>query len=473
MIGKFQVPLGYAEFISGMSSSDYSKDGGLGTSCVGLNPFVVPGVMYGLANGTDISTNVAGNIIASCEDSNSTSPNNRYLVDDKANYYSYNGSAITKVKTGAATTKYKKGKLDFISFDSKFFATLTDALAKWDGSTTLDEAFFSFSDGSAHHPVLIFEGSLFIADGNVLLSMAANGSGTATPATALTLSSKEKIVALGIDPATGYMMISIQTVYDLSDTIPSLKAVYLWNGGTIKPARKILVDDMITAFFNLEGRVYVGAGQTLGVWNGSGVTFLRKFKNVTLSQTDLPYKHNFTNTRNILHVIDGNQVLSYGAVVTGKMGFFYTAYAPTGSASQNFLSCIFPCGSNRIAVAYDQGSTTYKVYSFDYSSTSAAIPSIYFNSVYFPRPVWIRKIRIITAGVTTTNAGGIGSLTVTSEDSVYTTTPLTFIVPAAQSPKYVFDFDFEIKLQGFFPRINLDTQGIGIIQVYAYYDIAE
>lgn len=477
MVGNYQIQLGPDQHITGMASSDFTNDGSLGTSSTGLNPFVTPGVIYGIANSTDISTNVAGGIIASCEDSNAVSPNNRYFIDDAsgaANYYSFNGSSVTKQVTGSAT--YIAGKSDLISFDTQFFATRASNLVKWNGTNTVNESYQSLSDSNAHHPLLVYQNFLWIGDGNTLATITANGSGTGTYTTAvLTLPSKEKIVALGIDPGTGLMMISVQTVYDVSDTIPSLKVVYLFDGISSKPTRKIIVDDLVTAFYNLEGQVYIGAGQTIGVWNGSGVTFLRKLKNVALINTDLPYKHHFTNIRNILMIIDGDQILSYGAVVSGKKAFYYTAYNPSGSGH---LSIVMPVGSNKIAVAY----ATSKLSSFDFSSTSAGVPSLYYNNIYFPRPTFIRRVRIVTTAVTQTSASGIGSLTLFDEkNNSYTARRVTtagnstigFYSPTATTT-YEFDFDFtSLKCMGLQPRVNFDTQGFGIVRVYIYYDPAE
>lgn len=471
MIGRYQLQLGADQILSGMASSDYATDGGLGTSSSYLNPFVTPGVMRSLATPTDVSTNVAGNLIASCEDTNATLPNNRYFIDDTANaanYYSFNGTTITKVKTGSATgTTYVAGKSDFISFNGFFYASSPTVLNKWDGSTSLTEAYQTFGDANAHHPMVVFEGLLFIGDGNTLSTLDSGGTYLTG---VLTLAPKEKIVALGIDPSTGLMMISIQTVYDVSDTIPSLKAIYLYDGYATKPRRKILVDDMVTAFFNVEGRVYVGAGQTIGVWNGSGITFLRKLKNVSLSNTDLPYKHHFANVRNILLVIDGPSILAYGAAVSGKYGFFYTA-VPNGGATAHF-NLVAPTGSNQFLVSYFTNSTNTALL-FDMSSTSGAAMSMYFNNIYFPRPVFIRRMRIITTGMTTTS--GIGSACFFDEKTTQHLTQVsTFKVLSMETPKYVFDFDYmSAKVQGVQPRINMDTQNVGIIRVIIYYDPAE
>lgn len=466
MIGAHQLQLGSDQFITGMSSSDFSTDGALGVSSTGLNPFVQPGVMYGLT-GTDISTNVAGNIIASTEDSNASSPLNRYMIDDAngaANYYSYNGSAITKVKTGTATgTTYVAGKSDFISFNGFFYASSPTVLNKWDGTSGagLTEAYQTFGDGTAHHPMILYNGNLYIGDGNTFSTLTSGGS--YSTAISFNASPKEKIVSVGIDPGTGLLMVSVQTVYDVSDTIPSLKAVYLWDGISAKATRKILVDDLITAFYNLEGQVYVGAGQTIGVWNGSGVTFLRKLKNVSLSNADLPYKHHFTNIRNILMIVDGSQVLAYGAVISGKKAFFYTAASPS-----NHLSIVMPLGSNRIGIGY----ATNTVFSYDFS-TSPAVGTLYFNNIYFPRPVFIRRMRIITTGISTT-AGTGGQAIFDEKGGFYQTATVNFIVPAAANPKYVFDFDYtSLKLQGLQIRIAGGSISFGVVRIIVYYDIAE
>lgn len=464
MIGKNQIQLGATEFISGMASTDYSMDGALGTSSSAINTFSTPGIIRSTEAGTDMSTNVSGNMIASCEDSNAASPYNRYFVDDAGNYYYTNGASITKVKTSSDTTGFVTGKTDFISWAGNFYASRTAYLTKWDGSGTLNETFKTFSDASAHHPMLVFESSLWVADGNTLSTLASDG--TTYTTSVLTLSPKEKIVALGIDPGTGLMLISAQTIYDVSDSIPSLKAVYLYDGFSGKPRRKILVDDMVTAFYNLEGQVYVGAGQTIGLWNGSGVTFLRKLANVSLSNTDLPYKHHFANVRNILLIVDGKNILAYGAAISGRKSFFNIA---VNAINTNKLSLVTPIGSNKIVIAH----ATNKLYSYDLSSTAVGNGVLYFNNIFFPRPVFIRRIRVLTTGLTTTS--GYGGVAFFDETGfVHQTDTYYFAVPASASPKYTFDFDYNAKCLAIQPRITFpQDQSVGIIRIIIYYDVAE
>lgn len=476
MIGKSQIQLGAEQLISGMASSDFATDGALGTTSVGLNPFIKPGTMYGMAAPVDVSTNLTGSLIASCEDAQSVGPLNRYAIDNAsgaAGYYSFNGSTFTKQASGSAT--YVQGKADLISFDTQFFATTAGFLVKWNGTSTINETYQALQDGNAHHPLLVYQNLLWVGDGNTLSTLTSNGSGTGTYTTNVLVlgggsqsATKEKIVALGIDPATGLMMISVESIYDVSDSIPSLKAVYLYDGISSKPTRKILVDDLITAFYNVEGNVYVGAGQTLGVWNGNGVTFLRKFQSVGLDNTQLAYKHHFTNIRNILCVIDGTNVLSYGAVVSEKKGFFYTAYNPTNA---NTLSIVMPVGSNRIVVSF----ASSKASMFDFSSTAnVSTTNLYFNNIYFPRPIFVHRMRIITTGIAFTGTTNL-TINITDEKNNslgISTANRTITVPAGTT--YVKDFDYGgAKCQGIQPLITPSNGNYGIVRVYIYYDPAE
>lgn len=473
MIGEYQIALGADQFISGMSSSDFATDGALGTSTSGINPFVSQGIIRAIATSSDLSSNILGNIIASAEDSQSVSAYVRTMVDDGGNYYTYSGGGSV-TKTNTATTNvahYTAGKTDMVAFGFNTYISVDGDIDLWNtsGSPTLTNSWWVGTKGQSAfnpavpHPMLVYQGFLWIADANKLHYIDINQNITLAQ---LTLNTNEFIYALGIDPGTGLMMISVQTTTNLADTLTSREFVYLYDGISSKPTRKIEVDDLVTAFYHLEGTVFIGAGQILGQWNGNGVTFLRKFQNVTLSGTDLAYKHHFTNTHNILHVVDGQSVLSYGPVVAGKKGFFYTATNPSGVGH---LSCVIPLGSNKIGIGY----ATNKLASFDMFSTSAGTGTLYFNNIFFPRPIYVRRMRMITTGITTT--AGIGGFAIIDEkNNVKQPAIVNFVVAAAVSPQYVFDADFtSFKVQAIQPRILMDTQAFGIIRVIVYYDIAE
>lgn len=475
-IGKYQLQLGADQLTSGMSSSDYATDGALGVSSTGLNPFINPGVMGQLASSTDLSTNIVDNIIASAEDSQTVSSYYRTFIGDAGNYYTYtNPSTVTKTNTATTNASfYTSGITDMVSFAlNTYVSTANGDIDLWNtsGTPALTNSWWVGTKGqtamtsNVPHPMVPYQGFLYVADKNKINTI--DGSGTIALAV-LTLNTNEIIYAMGIDPLTGLLMLSVQTTINLSDNISSRFFVYLYDGISSKSTRKIPVDDLITAFHNVEGSVYVGQGATLGQWNGNGVTFLRKLQFASLTSGDLIYKHRITNTRNILHVVDGPNVLSYGTVVSGKpKGFFYTAFNPSGSGH---LSVVIPMGFNKIAVGY----TTNKLALYDFLSTSAGLTALYFNNIYFPRLIFIRRIRILTTGVAVTSQFGVGSLNIFDEKSKqYFTVPATFVNQTGAT-KYVFDYDFSsVELQGLLARINMDTLNFSIVRVYVYYDIAQ
>jgi hypothetical protein len=487
MIGRYQIQLGANEFISGMASSDYATDGSLGISSKGLNPFVTPGVIYALQNVDNLSFSsvINGNIIASCEDSRPIFAYARTWVDDAGNYYTYNGTTVVTL-TNTATTNvagYIGNKTDMVSFAGNTYVTTSTDIDLWNtaGAPTLTNSWWVGTKGKTAmstivpHPLIAYGNHLYVADFNIIHSISSSGTiDTDLPALPLTLNSNDAIYALGIDPGTGLMMISIQSNVNISDTLTSKFYVGLWDGISATLTRKIPVTDLITSFTSVEGQVYVGMGQTIGVWNGTGITFLRKLKNVGLTADDLPYKHRVSTTRNILHVVDGDKVLSYGTIVAGqKKGWFYTAYNPLATGN---ITALLDLGQNRIGIAFP----TKNLYLYDFSKTTyggsagGGTGSIYFNNIYFPRPIFVRRVRVVTTGLATN--GGIHSLSIYDEKNVFhTTTQSTFPVLASESPKYVFDFDFtNLKVQAIQPVISFyGSVTCGLVRIYIYYDIAE
>lgn len=449
-----------------MSSSDFSTDGALGNNSLGLNPLLVPGIMRGLNISNTLSNPPLGNLIASCEDFATSTPQNRYYVDDAANFYVFNGTSITKQRTGSAT--YKKGITDMIPFQSHFYISTTTTLTQWDGTSggTFNESFKTFTNTASGlwRPLLVYTNALYFADGNILKTL---GSDESTVTTIQIFPTNEQIVALGIDPATGLLLISVSTVIDISDTLSSKKIIYMHDGVSATFRRKIFVDDLVVGFYNVEGTVYVGAGLTIGEWNGSGITYLRKLYNATANNTDLPYKHNLSNVRNFLLVVDGQTLLAYGEVIAGKKAWFNTGY----SISTNHITCISPTGTNKIGIAF-ANSGVFNLRIFDFAATVASF-LLDFNNIYFPRPIFVRRVRIITTGVTTTT--GDGSVSITDEKGInYTTSVSSFVVPSAQSPKYVFDYDFtQLKLQALQLSVDSPDQAVGFIRAIIYYDISE
>lgn len=492
MIGKYQLQLGADQLMSGMSSSDFATDGALGVSSHDINPFLLPGAMAFVPVPTDKSTNVVDNFVATSEDATGNL-NARLAVGSAANYYTIDTSAnVTKVFTGSDTTNYSFGRTDIgiqsnnAGVGNAFVSHGTD-LAMWNGSTTVTENWWTtvaYYTGTTHppalksapHPLLNYNTNLWIADGSQLHNIIPNAAIIATPSlcvnlSVLSLELFSTIYALGVDPATGLMLISYQTVTNQGDNISTQAFIGMYDGYSTGLRRKIPVDDLVTSFQNIDGTVYVGYGRRLGYFNGNGITFLRQLKNVALGSggANLPYKHKLSNIANILLVADGSEVLAYGDVVAGKKGFFYLVQNIVSASPTNIVA-LFTLGNNLVGMS----SATNKFMYTDISSTSGfSNGHLNFNNIYFPRPIFVRRMRVITNGVAVT--GGT-NMSIFIEDEKNNLLPIATVHSAVQvtATTYVFDFDFtQAKCQGIQPILVVNDASTQIIRVIIYYDIAE
>lgn len=494
MIGKNQLQLGADQLMSGMSSSDYGTDGALGSTSSQMNPFVTPGVIRGMLNATDTIANLVDNIIASSEDATGNL-NARLLVGDAGNYYTMSTSnLLTKVATGTDTTNYKYARTD-IGIQSNnggtgmaFVSHGTD-LAAWDGSTTVTESWWTtiaYYNGTTHppalrsvpHPMLNYNTNLWVADGSQLHNIIPNAALISTASlcvnlSVLSLELFSTVYALGVDPVTGLMMISYQTVTNQGDTISTQAYIGLYDGYSTGLRRKIPVDDLVTAFQNVGGIVYVMFGNKFGQWNGNGITFLRKMSNVVNGTTTLVYKHRITNVANVVLVADGQTILGYGDPIAGRPKVWFNVGSTLGST--DIATALFPSGNNKFSLAnFATFASVHNLRTYDMSSVSGVSYQVSFNNIYFPRPVFIRRMRVITTGIAHT---GLTDITINILDEKNTALPIstasrTVSVPTGTT--YVVDFDYGgAKCQAIQPSISASNGSWGLVRVIIYYDVAE
>lgn len=459
-----------------MASSDYALDGGFSPNSYNINLRPVPGVLYATGPETFNSTTLSSPFIASAEDSQATTSYNRLFVDGSANYYTWDGTTLTKAKTGTATSHYTFGKTDMASFNNETYVTLDDDVALWNTSSgTLTESWWVSTksktglNSSLPHPMLVYNNVLWIADGNTLHNV--DSGAIDTTYDALTLNAGELIYALGIDPLTGLMLMSVQMTIDYQNDLSSRYFIYMYDGVSTKPRRIIPVEDLITAFYNVGGVTYVGYGQNLGQlapYSG-GIQFLRKLGNTTVVGTDLLYKHHFANIGETLYFVDGQNVVAYGPTIQKGPPVFYNLYQQNAAFH---IGLIANAGHNTLALSYPTASNN--VFStIDVTSTSAGASLFYSQKINFPRKVWVRLVRIVTTGIATTNSSGIGGVALIDDTQhIFTPATQTFVNTASAS-QYVFEFPFSRELQTCQLRISQGTQGFGIVRVIIFYDAAE
>lgn len=441
-----------SDFIKGMSTSTEISDGGFAPTSI-VNPIITPGVLYGPGTITDKSTNVTGRFIASCEDFAASSADDRYFVDDEGAYYSWNGTTITKEVTDANTTVYIDGRTDLAPYQGNFYATVTTDVTLWNGAATLDNDWWTNTKSKTAlstgvpHPLLVFENILWIGDGQYLH----NVNNTTANYNVLQLESNEVIQALGIDPGSGLMLISVSVGQNASTTQFKTNKVLIYDGYSNKPRRSVIVDERISAFYSVGGVTYVTYGKNLGYWNGSGITFLRKLSDVSYSNTSLPTRHRMTNIDNTLYVADGQYLLAFGEILKGQKVFYYLMNNNTD------MSLITHLGQGVIGYAY----TTDKFYTLN---TTVKTINAYLRSNYFSFDK-IVDIKEITIEFGDNVSNNVSPVSCTIEGLNGENNQITFKNITGSTTRTLKSFYQGPPLQSFFISIAQGSGAVGIKRV--------
>lgn len=441
MIGNKQFEIDATEFIKGMSTSPNTNDGGFSNETIAINPIASVGAMYGGSAITDRSTNtINGNIIMTSGDATYTGAQ-KFLGTDTGYFYSVDSSYSPTARQSAVAGTYVSGYSDMVQFayggNAYTFVSTTTDIVRMTGSTLtgLDATWWTSTLGmtalgvnpiggatgvTTAHPLLVFEDALWIGDFNKLHKW----DGTTASYGFLTLPQDQTIVALGIDPNTGKMLISTTQGANASDTVPKICKILVWDGFSTRVLRSVVVDDMVTAIYPVGGTVYMPYGVNLGYWNGSGVTFLRKLKNASLDSNLLVYKPKITNIGNTLYVMDGTQILAYGQIQAGENKFYYANKA-TG-ATLTYLTALFNLGSNQLGMGYYDG-TNKILASYDIYSTTIInnIKYFYSSNYNFLRRVQVRQIIVeYVDAIAASGSGGVLTL-IDQTGTEYTCSSLT------------------------------------------------
>lgn len=386
-LGKKVIVWEAKEMLRGMSTSAYLDDGGFSPDTTQANLTATPGIMFQPAVPTDKSTNVIGEIIASAEDPQLLG-SDRVFIDDEGHYYTWNGTTVSLARTDATNPSgYTQGKTDCVAFDGSVFTTTTTTLVKWTVDSVFTDNFQTGYNASYPHPLLVYRRFMYLANGNVLLRFD-NASDT-SPDTVLTLDTLQVIVALGVDPGSGKMLISTTQGLNTSATRSNSNTVMYYDGSSPQVERQIPVDGMVTAFPFTEGQLYVAYNQNLGLWNGAGITFLRKM-DITFSNERLMYKQHFTSIDSTLYVIENTRIIAHGPIQQGGAKVFYPLFK-NGSTT---LTHICNLGQGVLGYAY----ATDKFFTLSTTSVATSGGQDFFSNQYhFDNAndgMWIRRVRI-------------------------------------------------------------------------------
>lgn len=433
-----------------MTSTNDTQDGGLsGQSSFPLNLTAREGRLYGTATSVDAAHPSTGYPIASCGDS--INGFLRVILGDNGKIFTWDGSTMTERADSTGT--YVEGISDIIQYRDVTLATSQTNVHKFTGATfgTIDETWGSVGfgvslDSGYPHPQLVFENNYWVASKNTLHRW----DGTTFSAGFLTLPAGQVIVALAIDPQSGKMLISITEGLNLNGTLSMVAKVAVYDGYSNKPTRVPIVDDMVTAFHPIGGVVYVAYGTSIGYWNGSGISFLRKTKNVTLTSTSLIYKHHITNIGKTLYYIDGAVVMAYGEIKRGKRVFYPAGAISTGAT----MHMICHVGSEKLGLG--SGSTGTPVFhTQDLSTIDATSGTLNFYSkkYRFKNKVNVRDIRVVfndsvaagvkVADVVLTDQNGTVNFEALQNGGTVASYELTSLAQNNDVPSSYFQFQFQ------------------------------
>lgn len=490
MIASRTITIDGNDFARGITSSAWADDGFFSPDAsVGINIATVPGVLYGQAPSTDISPASSGALISSCSKTYGFGSQQQYFLTDTRKFYSLNTSYLATLdQTGAYSYSYPNS--DMLMFKGSIYATsaadITLGTTNAAGSiTALDETWWTVTKGktglasAAPHALLVYEDSLWIADAFGLHKW----DGITASYQFLLLTQDQVIVALGIEPGSGRMMLSTVSGENGSGTDPKICKILLWDGFSNKVLRSIIVDEMVTAFHNVNGTVFVIYGRNLGYWNGSGITFLRRLDKIsTLTGSYLGYKSHITSIGNCLYVVDGTYVLAYEVIKGGSPKVFYYAYSQqSGLNSQvGSLNLIRNMGSDNLGISYTYTSGSVTNYLFRFPTRTASLTAqTSFRTKYYKFPVLsrIREIRVYFVDAVAPNESPLNISVVSSDIN----TAVTFQVKYNTQSTSVYSMTYLprsknlAELEDFYLYVNTGDSNIcrGIRKIVIYYDLVE
>lgn len=473
---------GVNDFVLGMGQSSESNDGGFSPESLGVNVIAIPGILNAPGAVTDKSTNLTDEIIASCEDPTYLG-NDRYFLDDTGAFYTWNGTTLTK-KVTASSDLFTQGTTDFIPWNTTadglmFYATTKAGsggdIVRYNGNATLVENWWTnaahlnqsaLSSTTPWRPLLVFETYLYIGDANKLhrvdiAKTVSNG--------ILTLGANEIISALGIDNASGKMLIAVTTASDYSASRNGRSKIYYYDGYSNKAIKACEVNGLITSFVSVGNDTYVFYGNKFGQFIGSGIQHLRTLDFAIGTATLLIYPHRRTVIDNTIYIAENDSVLAYGEIVPGRKVFYYAVSPDT--SSQNF-TCLTAIGGNQLGFSY--ATNTFKIHNVTSIAAVDSGFSGFFSRKYkFSRPIHIHSVHIELYSAALTGTATIGSLRIVDEQGT-TTLINTFARETGVTKQFLLSDDLGIKTRLVQLRWNWGTSQVtGVRRFIIYYDYAE
>lgn len=402
------------DFKRGMNSDTFALDGFFdNVESYGIDITSVPGVLYPQqAPDYDVTQASSGDLIAWCKGGGPFGASPNTLVVSATGKMYLAGSANLSSNYQDTINTYNKYFTDAVFYKGSFYVTSQQNIAKLDTSdgTTITSASPSWWTGLGYssldlhtpHPMVIFEDSLWIADGYRLHKF----DGTTVTYNAFMLTSDQQITALFVDPGSGRLMIATTQGVNGSGSLPRVAKINFWDGYSNKVLRSVVVDAMVSAIISNGGTIYMFSNYSMGYWNGSGISWLRTFYG-NKRGGNLLTKHQMAVHGNVLYVIDGTSVLSYQAPIGTLEKRWIKVWRNFTSLDVDIaygqINIIANIDTNSFLVAYTAGGVNsgYKAYIHNFGkvtkgNTGSNYPIMAIKSSYFNagNAVTIKKIKM-------------------------------------------------------------------------------
>ena len=409
--GAQSITIGWEDFIKGISTTDKVSDGGFSPNSYNINLLPQVGEISSTASPTEyvsFSGTYTG-LCATCPNVDIGGVSGKAVrgITTLGDFYSGTSAGAWTTPVTDSTNTYQSGFSDMVSFNGKYYASSHNAatgdnVCSWDGVTTIVVDWFhtNFSNYlslNCPHPMLVFNNYLYIADGNKLHRYDPLSSSPDTYHYAqLAIDSDAVITSLAIDPNSGRMMVGYCQVWQ-NATYPTHSNVGLYDGeNPAKFVKLVPMDDIVHTMFSVGGTVYIVYGNTLGIWNGAGVTFLR-----TLASGSFTHKQTIMNIGNDIYFHDNGYIYCYTELKGLDKKVFFTFYKNV--TGQNLQTLFNLNNKSLISFSNIDGSNLYHLWKLDVSAvgSQSQLGLFYSNWYYFPRPVYVRAIDFTTDGLLT------------------------------------------------------------------------
>lgn len=472
------------DFLKGNNAYDNYPTGGYLASTVGANVFSKPGLLaQAPALPTAVNTaNPGTGFVGFARGFNGSGAGTQLgmFVNSATNYVYFtqftvfNGS-FGSLQSDTSGRVYNYYQSDLVNYKNNFYATGASTIAKINSdNTTIDSTWLtsqtdtrtsasaSLLTSNVPHPMLVFEGIMYIANGRYLNKL----DGTTYTSQVFDVAEGYNITAIVEWRGMIYIFAAPITFADGTD-LPSHGGakLYSWDGLQDSWFEEYDIDYPVFSAFVWKNRMYAFTKYFIGIWNGSELSSL-------YTTTGIVYKHQITTTSDSFMFADGTKIVRYGVphgLVGGRR--FYN-YLSNGSTS---FAGIFSGYNNALILSERVASSkTYYISNPDTPATSGS-RTFDFNPRFLKKPVKVRQIVIETEALSsgqkikcgyTDDAGDVIYPTKNSGEFDNATTEM------AGKKRWKFDVNSAKATRVIIPRFVL-TAGVHVRSVDYYYEASE